>query len=66
MHRGWVLSEATPGEWAGDSQLYPPTARTLNRAPVGKGPPGPDWLAISLGFGLDGRLLLERRGRVYL
>ena len=24
--------------------------RTLNRAPVGQGPPGPDWLAISFGF----------------
>ena len=24
--------------------------RTLHRAPVGQGPPGPGWLAISLGF----------------
>ena len=24
--------------------------RTLHRAPVGQGPPGPDWLAISFGF----------------
>ena len=32
------------------------------RAPVGQGPPGPD----PLGFGLDGRLLLARRGRVYV
>ena len=26
------------------------TPSTLHRAPVGQGPPGPDWLAISLGF----------------
>ena len=24
--------------------------RTLHRAPVGQGPPGPDWLAIAFGF----------------
>ena len=27
-----------------------PITRTLHRAPVGQGPPGPDWLAISFGF----------------
>ena len=26
------------------------TVRTLHRAPVGQGPPGPGWLAISFGF----------------
>ena len=26
------------------------TPSTLHRAPVGQGPPGPDWLAISFGF----------------
>ena len=38
----------------------------LHRAPVGQGPSGPDWLPIAFGFGLDGRLLLARRGRVYV
>ena len=28
----------------------PTTPSTLNRAPVGQGPPGPGWLAISFGF----------------
>ena len=40
---------------------------TLHRAPVGLGPSGPDWLGpLPLGFGLDGRLLLARHGRVYV
>ena len=32
------------------------TPSTLHRAPVGQGPSGPDWLAISLGF-WSGRVL---------
>ena len=31
-------------------QTYDDTRSTLHRAPVGQGPPGPDWLAISFGF----------------
>ena len=27
-----------------------PSSSTLHRAPVGQGPSGPDWLAISFGF----------------
>ena len=34
--------------------------------PVGQGPSGPDWLAIALGCGLGRRLLLARRGRIYV
>ena len=44
--------------------------RTLHRAPVSQGPSGLDRLEVALplplGFGLDGRLLLARRGRVYV
>ena len=42
VHATVVLSQA----------LATPELRgsTLHRAPVGQGPPGPDWLAISFGF----------------
>ena len=38
--------------FAGDSTAFHENhaKRTLHRAPVGQGPPGPGWLAISLGF----------------
>ena len=41
----------------------PSTARSLARDPR---PSGPGWLATALAFGLGGRLLLARRGRVYV
>ena len=34
---------------------------TLHRAPVGQGPPGPDWLAIVFGF-WSGRALATGQG----
>ena len=39
---------------------------TLHRAPVGQGPRVLVGWPFPLGFGLDGRLLLARRGRVYV
>ena len=33
--------------WRFQTELTP---RTLHRAPVGQGPPGPDWLVIAFGF----------------
>ena len=30
--------------------MFNSSSCTLHRAPVGQGPPGPDWLAISFGF----------------
>ena len=35
---------------AADNAMGPLLLRTLHRAPVGQGPSGPDWLAISFGF----------------
>ena len=42
LHR--ALHDGRPGFPGADGR------RTLHRAPVGQGPPGPDWLAISFGF----------------
>ena len=34
-----------------------PSTVRAHRAPVGQGPPGPDWLATALGFWSSGRVL---------
>ena len=56
--RGSRCCDRTKARWPiycyRESPLTRPTrrapSRTLHRAPVGQGPPGPDWLAISFGF----------------
>ena len=47
----------------GSRVLGCPKKNTLHRAPVVQGPSGSNWTAD---LGMDGRLLLERSGRVYV
>ena len=44
----WLFSTAEAR--TSNSSSSSPAITTLHRAPVGQGPPGPDWLAIFLGF----------------
>ena len=44
------MERAVEGKASRGECGFPAEAGTLHRAPVGQGPPGPDWLAFSLGF----------------